>query len=289
MGRKKHDNNPVSLFAFQDIITSITGIMVLVVLLIILDIIDHKKANSEPPKPSPYKEEISKLTELEQGLRTKLEKDKEWLSENQKNIVQALSLDLDSLPNMLEIERKINLKLKSAIKTTKKECVQLESMILQTKEIIHSKTKDLNGNQKKIEEITKKIKLQEVAIQEQIAKIKQLKKKHEESKNRVEIRTSSDLKKNPVFVECSKNEIKTKIIKTSLLKTFTNNQHNPQILLRDFYNWLKKTRNPDNECVVVIVKPSFAEFTAHLIELLRREGFSYNMEPMEENKTGVYE
>ena len=111
----------------------------------------------------------------------------------------------------------------------------------------------------------------------------------EKRKNRVEITTSADLKENPVFVECSADEIKTKEIKTSKIQNFTRDGKNDLQFLTVFYNWLKKNRDSDKECIVLIIKPSASSYTEMVMGIVKNEGFKYNMEPMEEEKTGIYE
>ena len=288
MGRRKNNDNPVSLFAFQDIITSITGIMVLVVLLIILDIISHADTGS-PKTPSPYKEDIIKLEETRKELQEKLDKDKEWLTKNQEMIVQALSVDLASLPKMIDKERKKNLHLQSTLAVLEKKNVQLESMILQTKEAMQQDKEQIKVNDTEIADLTKKIETGELKLVELLKKIEDLKKQEEKQKNRIEIRTTSELKQSPVFIEISESEIKTKVIKTSMIEEFQNDKKDSNKFLLKFYRWLKKTRDPEKECMVVIVKPSSAKFAMDIVAMLKKEGFSYNMEPMEEDKTGVYE
>ena len=288
MGRRKNDENPVSLFAFQDIITSITGIMVLVVLLIILDIIKHEDV--KPTKtPSPFKEDITKLEEMQQELQEKLDKDKEWLTKNEEFIVKALSVDLASLPDLIEKERKNNLKLQAGITNVEKENIRLESLVLKTKDDIQKNKTEIEDKKDKIVAVKEKIKINDPKLQELDKKIQELKNEEQKRKNYVEIRTSDELKQSPVFVECSQNMIKTKVIKTAKLEEIKNDNQDPKQLLGAFYNWLKKNRNPEKECIVLIVKPSAAEFASMLITLLKQEGYSYNMEPMQENKTGVYE
>jgi len=288
MGRRKNDNNPVSLFAFQDIITSITGIMVLVVLLIILDIIDHKDTVSSKT-PSPYKEDIEKLENTRKELQEKLDKDKEWLTKNQEMIVKALSIDLASLPKMIKKERKKNLLMQAALRTTEQENVRLESMVLQTKEEIKKDKEQLKVNDDAIADMKKKLETGDLKLKELLKKIEELKEDEKKRKNRVEIRTTSELRQSPVFIEISESEIRTKVIKTSRIEEFKNDKKDLKNLLIKFYTWLKKTRDPEKECIVIIVKPSSAKFALDLVGILKQEGFSYNMEPMEEDKTGIYE
>lgn len=287
MGRKRKDSNPVSLFAFQDIITSITGIMVLVVLLIILDIISHKEKKTQQVEED--RRDIQKLEELAKGLEKKLLDGKEWLTVNEDVIRKALSVDLDALPKMIEKEEKLHLRLAAALNIKKEKNSELKSLILKTekenkekKNLIQKRKEDLENLKKNLSEQKRKIK----DLQTELIKARQ---NAEKMKKRVEIRTTDKLDKNPVFVECSGTMIKTKVINTtSALRTIQGNLNDQQQLLDNFFQWLTSTRNPAEESIVVIVKPSSVNYIKDLCAILEKLGFEYNLEPMLEDKTGVY-
>lgn len=71
MSRKsKNISSSVSLFAFQDIITSITGIMLLIVIIFLLQLIN----SSTPPPPKNSLREADKMLDKELAKIIKLEK-----------------------------------------------------------------------------------------------------------------------------------------------------------------------------------------------------------------------
>ena len=47
MGRRKRYENPISLFSFQDIVTSVTGILILMAILLAISVITQKSINAE--------------------------------------------------------------------------------------------------------------------------------------------------------------------------------------------------------------------------------------------------
>ena len=284
MGRRRDNENPVSLFAFQDIITSITGIMILVVLLLILDILDSK----EEKAPSPYKEDIVKLEATVKNLREKLDEESKWLDKNEEWILKAASMELSLLPKLIEKEKKKFLLLAATLKSAQEENINTQSLIAATT----AKTTQINSE---IKDATVDVNIQKGVLDKKTDTLNELKKKLENLKkeeksrsNQVEIRTAADLKLTPIFVECSDSMIKTKNLKTTEIKNFTSDPGDKLALLRIFFTWLKRTRDPSNESVVVIVKPSAVGSTSQLLGILRDAGFSYNIEPMDEDKTGVY-
>ena len=287
MGRKRKDSNPVSLFAFQDIITSITGIMVLVVLLIILDIISHKEQNSLQADEN--RKNIKKLEELAKGLETKLLEGKEWLNVNENIIRKALSIDLDALPKMIDKEEKLHLRLVSALKIRQQRNRELQSLVLKTEKGDKEKRELVQKKKEELEKLKENLAKEKVHIKDLLAKLEQIKRDAEKMKKRVEIRTTDKLDKTPVFVECSGTLIKTKVMKkTSKVERIQGDVKDKKRLLEKFFQWLNSTSNPSEESIVVIVKPSSVEYIKDLCAILEQFGFEYNLEPMVEDKTGVY-
>lgn len=61
MGRRKQGGVPVSLFSFQDIITSICGILILIVLMFAIELTRHKSRSPEKKGKTTLSEEIRRL------------------------------------------------------------------------------------------------------------------------------------------------------------------------------------------------------------------------------------
>lgn len=285
MGRRKDNEVPVSLFAFQDIITSITGIMILVVLLIILDILDAPNAK----KTSPFKEDVAKLEKTVKRLREELDKESKWLNKNENEILKAASVELSALPKLIEKEKRRFLLLTTALNTEKNKNSEAETLIAAIKKKVKKVGEDVTKtkNEKKIAKGVLDEKLAELdVVTKQLAEAK---KENEKRQNRVEIRTDKNLGLDPVLVECSKTLIKTKDIKSQSMNEFKSANGDKRVLVRKFYAWMKKSLASSKNLVIVIVKPSSVEYALTVVGMLKGEGFKYNIEPMDENKTGVYE
>lgn len=80
MRRRRHNDSPFSLFAFQDIITSVTGILLLIMLLLCVSLITRELSQDPPMDASDETSfESSHVAELEgrvQALRTEFEERK---------------------------------------------------------------------------------------------------------------------------------------------------------------------------------------------------------------------
>ena len=86
---RKDDSPAISLFSFQDIITSITGIMFLVVILLVIFLFESKpkKADADPETVKMQKSIYAEIVELEKILadfRKQEEEQKKLLAELQK-------------------------------------------------------------------------------------------------------------------------------------------------------------------------------------------------------------
>ena len=106
MSRK--DNSPgISFFSFQDIITSITGIMFLVVLMLVLMIL-NSPSHAARQKAREVSEEIGKLEEDLTVLRKSLEQLDRQTDRQRKRVAELEKLKLETLPELkLSLIRKL--------------------------------------------------------------------------------------------------------------------------------------------------------------------------------------
>ena len=67
----KEHGSPISLFSFQDIVTSLTGIMIIVILVIALQMIETmQEALHDPPPTKEYSELQQRINDLRSKLAT---------------------------------------------------------------------------------------------------------------------------------------------------------------------------------------------------------------------------
>lgn len=283
MGRRRDNEVPVSLFAFQDIITSITGIMILVVLLIILDILNAPKTKS-----SPFKKDVVQLEKTVKRLREKLDKESRWLDENEREILKAASVELSALPKLIEKEKKRFLLLTVGFEREKKRNAESETLIAGIKKQVEKagedirKTKDDRKRRKGILEEKNK------NLDDLTKKLEEAKKNSEKRKTQVEITTDKNLPYSPILVECSECLIKIKVGPSGAVRRFDSPGGDSKALVSRFFTFLK-SRSKSDDLIILILKPSSVGYSYGILGAIKSLGFKYNIEPMEENKTGVYE
>ena len=273
-------SNPISLFSFQDIITSVTGIMILIVLLLILSILD-KKLMDEPVQAD-SESELSVRVELSRELAQfteTLQQEKEKLSKL--NIITT-DFEKQSLRDLMAIEEKAERTQKENIKALflmKKEYTEKIKIL----ERLSTEKETLTGQGKNIVNNKNKTKSMLNSIAKYKAKITKIK----AEKNRVFFAVSRRERKKPILVQCSVAGIQINILDEEALQHIKDDSDNYLGIISKFHEWLK-TRNNKKDYIILLLKPSSAGFSTDLEFALKNNDFEYGMEPLEEEKTGVF-
>jgi hypothetical protein len=278
MPKVKHNNgSPISLFSFQDIITSVTGIMILIVLLLILSILD-KKMVEESKSKSAIPQNTKILNARVKILQKQVEREKLDL----KALNNASQSNPKSLSTLLKFqEKEINLKAKNIaeIKRLKTELKEKSSRIdnlLKKRETLTKEATRISSDCDRDLRIKKEIEFYE----NKITKIEKL-------KNSVLFSVSRQDRKTAFFVICSLDGIEIRTNSGILIKKIHDDSNNFSQTIARFKNWLN-TRNANKEYLLLILKPSSAGFSPSLMFLLNSQGFEYGLEPLQESKSLVF-
>lgn len=121
MGRRQRNSSPISLFAFQDIITSVTGILILMAVLLTIVMITQKAASvstaAEAANPDGLEEQIlavqAEIKDLEKRMDSNRQSIGRWAGYSKDQLVserEALqssidAMDLEIQQNQLDIDR----------------------------------------------------------------------------------------------------------------------------------------------------------------------------------------
>ena len=283
MGKKKNRGNPVSLFAFQDIITSITGIMILVVLLLILEIISRK---TEEAIVAPIKQvEIDKLIKKQQQLEAQLNQAQRHREKRKLELKKMFekTTQLENISKKLNGAKRQLALLEATLDKLKQQDISLNAQIQQEKH----ESKQLELRKKKYSSQQQQLDDTKSKIAEYKTKIKQLENTTEEMSNRVHYRLNRKENKNPILLQCSNKGIKIKKYHSSKIIRFNDDSNNYTNIIRQFQEWLS-SRNHRNEYYVILIKPSSFGYVSDIILNLQLKKFEYGMEPLEESKQGVF-
>lgn len=284
MSRKnKNSESPITLFSFQDIITSITGIMILVVLMLILHIIDSN--SSSVKKDNTYTKDISSIKNTLAELRKQLDDEKDWQKMNEKVIEDALSTDIDSLPLMIKEEEKIKSKLEENIAKHKNEITEMQKKIKSLENSNTELDRKIKDGVETVSALKKQIEDTVKALKDSLEKVK---KEEEEEKKKVYFSFERQEGKEPILVECSKSGLKVKIIKSNEIISFEDDSNTYVKIVNSFTGWLQKRGSTETEYLVFTVKPSASGYLQTLLNKIRDLKYQTGLEPVEENMITVF-
>jgi hypothetical protein len=265
MSRRRATSNPISLFSFQDIITSVTGIMILVTLIMTLELIQRTVS-------SPLVQTVAVTVEAESTTADmrKRARDLKAQIERQQQAAESLrGVDPRGLNEQLqELEQTIEQFLKD---------VERVSAI--------SAATERNRRQAATEEAETLAKLSEVrTIEQQIAaaqsELEKLKKT-----NRLIFNPDKSSAKTPWLLDVSSTQIKAAQVGVKATPAVFSGG-SPAELLAQFGGWLP-ARDPAAEYFVLLIRPSAAELYLPLRFELQGQGFDLGFDLLGETQTVV--
>ncbi len=274
--RKFRHDKPFSFFPFQDIITSVTGIMLLIVLLFAFDFFLQRvktafDESDEEARLQHLQEELSELRQEKQQLHS-------WLDRSHSEILEILEVDSSNLPERVEKSEEVKQHLQNRIQKAEKGKASLIENIKDTELEINKnevELKDLNENVLSLQE--------QAEIQAgRIAEKKAILEKQEEEAGRLtEIQVEGVHDKLPIIMQCSDRKIKIKSPDGEMNIFSVKGQH-VDTMLQDVERFLS-TRNPRREFVTVLLKSSAAGYYQRVSGILRQFGFERGFEPFPED------
>jgi regulator of replication initiation timing len=245
VSRRSKRESAFSLFAFQDIITAVTGIMLLITLLLTLELIGRQDRASQAaasqaisPDIVATEDEINQLASQVDALR---KQHKEMVSVN----TLLAKYDDKQLSTELENTRRTNTKTSEEIEKLKK---KLHSAVTEQEKVKESKDNEiLKQLNEKIEKT--KVKLKEI-----------------QKSSRIFVRTAESSSKTNWLIEISKNGLKVaQMGKVSVPNSFTE--------AYSFKRWLGG-RNNSSDHFVLLVKAGGISLYNEISVLLDHEGYS---------------
>jgi len=194
------DEPPVSLFSFQDIITSLTGIMIFFLLLLSLIILEVTQKNQEE---SPVARELERVKVKNDVLKKQISEISSDIRDYRKRIQIAQTRDESAL--ILERYR-----LEKNLTELKSQKSNLDKALKENRK----KYADSEKRNQKLQQQQKVLELQERQCKEMNSKIDQKKKQVSETRKTIEKRRKevqvtidSSIDKIPVLIDCSVDRI----------------------------------------------------------------------------------
>ncbi len=253
--RSGSQGGPVSLFAFQDIITAITGIMLLVVILLVLNVLESKITETPQEKDA-----------QREAMKSKLKQLREKKEDLQKRVEQAdarLSSETYT-QNPEDFRRKIA--------TAKSKQEKLEAAVSRYRGMVETKTAQRqkeNETVSALEHAREKLQKEHRKLSRRYNKLK--------VNRKVEYEIEGTQSRTPILVQCEKDKIQAgKARGTGKPETFTG-----QNFVTQFMQWAKN-HSASQVCFFVLIRPEAASYAdAKIIEPLRGRDYQIGYEPLE--------
>lgn len=274
---------PISLFSFQDIITSLTGIMIFFLLLLSLYIMELAHKNR---MESPLYRELAQIKDKNAVLKKQISDISSDVQDYRKRIRTIQKKDEVSLKlEQFRLEKKIQDMTRDKIYFDKKikEEKDICSRLKKDNAKLHMEQKKLAGKQKQIEELKRK-------IEQKKRQISQARKAIERRRKEVQVTVDSSINKIPVLIECSIDKIC--IVNTQNRQMCIFSRQGPVVsdLISNAMSFLQEF-SADKYYFVFMVKPSAANyirfFQKKLTDQLKNADFG--TEPIFENEGGANE
>ncbi len=284
----KDRGTPVSLFSFQDIVTSLTGIMVIVILVIVLQLaearFEYENPKSDNPEYLALKAKINELKERLNQVKAAGEEIPEEFKAYINTPVEAIDSQLREEENAtvaMSSEKERNEKDKVTIKLT---FMQLKDLLKAVKEDKKEKEQNLEAVEEKLEAATKDDGTQPLERQLETLQLEneRLRNDIRIAADRVEFSFEGVMSRQPILIECTANGFRAQIYKSGQpVKEFMGGRMSTNIF--ELVDWLRKQDLKKSYPVLLLRKGFFPHLDELLDELYRvDEDMTMGKEPLDD-------
>lgn len=277
---KKDDSPAISLFSFQDIITSITGIMFLVVLLLLLLIFESDPIQKPPQQSEKDRQAMQALAEEIKNLKTQIDKLKSQRKELEKQLVEYQKMS----PEMIEAEK---IKLEELVKKLTAENIKLKLEISQAQQHELQTVDNIKRLETAYKDVVKNIEKDKKTVREKTDEIKKIEKRIETIKKTVVFSVDKNSDSKPLLAEFTANGF-------IVLDFVTNQTHDLRLQSKDvdaafnkFIEWLSN-RDPDSETVSIILGPASLKYWDIISLKLKDLKFRHGLELLPDDNSTLF-
>ncbi|QDT28781.1 hypothetical protein Enr10x_41270 [Gimesia panareensis] len=255
MSRRGKNRSAFSLFVFQDIIMSVTGIMILITLILSLEMMERQEM-------SPRERTSEIISQLKSAVGEVEDLEKQF---------QAGKSQLEDLtrfsPSYLQTQINELTELTAALQAENTSIAQDQKQTTDEKNKAVEQQEQIKTEQNKTEEIQQQIQ----NLKERLEKMKQ--------ENRVIFNPAEGTSKTPWLVEISANNISVaEMGKSQVPSQFTN--------VLQFEDWLTG-RNPASEYFVLLIKPDGIEQFHALLPLLKEKHYDIGFDLLSASQNAI--
>jgi hypothetical protein len=269
MSRRGRGGTPISLFSFQDIITSVTGIMILVTLFLALEVIRRKEGSPQnrtkvlTQELIKASEQAAKVNSTLSANRRQIEQLRSALAGDESQLLDSVKVDADEVARKLSDLDELNKLMASELSESEARRRETERQL----EEMQSRETDKQQDKQTLEQLAKTVQ----------AKVQELQKLRQA--NRVIFNPTQGDSKTPWLVEFTT---------TGILSAPIGKKEKPQSFpsVAAFKSWAAK-RSKAGEYFVLLVKPSTIEKFLDTRENLEKQGFDVGFDLLKDDQTAI--
>ena len=273
------DNSPaISFFSFQDIITSVTGIMFLVMLLLTLLLLMREVASGVQED-----DDTRQLREEVQALRERVSQATANSAELQERLSALRQLDAKSLP-----QRKASLL--ARLQSLQEETPQVSQMTLENRRRLEGLRDELSVVQSQESSMVTKLRESAESLSSMEAEKAKQDEASERSRQMMRFTWKGNLSKRAVLVECSSDAILVGGTDgSSPQKVFrkSGGGSNTMKMEAEFLAWAK-TQPITGVYFVILAKPSAFSYAERLADILGDDGYQRGREVLPNDQVRVF-
>lgn len=269
MSRRNRNQTAFSLFAFQDIITSVTGIMILVTLILALELLQRKEGQAKDDTETVTEEIKASIADAEELDRTLAENEevikriKKQIESGQAQLSELAKYDIRQVESQIKNMKEVN-------EQFEKDKVRLEM----SKEETEKRLKELEQRKQQRADDPETLQNLQEKIRQMEEELKKLK-----DENRVVYNPAEGDSKQPMLVQFEGEQIMTaKMGSDDGTQTFASAD--------DFYAWAVR-QDSNSIYFVLLVKPQGIENFLKLKTALKSEGFDVGSDLLQKDQTAL--
>ena len=281
----KERGTPISLFSFQDIVTSLTGVMVIIILVIVLQLVEAVYDYENPKSDNPeYLALKGKIQELE-GRVQQLKETGEEIPEEFKVFLQ---ISEDEIGNELSQAQDAKAMLSSEKERNAEDIKKISLSMEQIKELLRASKAEKEKAEAAREAADKKLQnsKEDPGIIEMERRLQSLQLENERLRNqirisaeKVEFSFKGIMSRQPILVECLGTGFRAQVYKSGEgVRNFTGGDFESN--LSNLISWLRTKDMMRSYPVLLLRKESFSKIDRIEEELYKMDGIRIGKEPL---------
>ena len=267
---KKDDSPAISLFSFQDIITSITGIMFLVVLLLLLLIFEADPVAEPPKQTDKDKQQMQAVMQEINNLKAQIEKIKNQRKELEKQLAEYQKMS----PQL--IEQKKN-ELEELLKKLTEENIRLKLSVSQAQQHEMQVVDNIEKLEISYKDTVKSIENERKNNKEKKTETEELAKRLETIKKTVVFSVEQSSESNPLLAEFTSGGFLVLDFAANKVHDLRTDAKDVNASFDKFIDWVKQ-RDRYSETLSIILGPSSLKYWDIISLKLKDLGFRHGLE-----------